>query len=210
PDSLETIGYAYGKTVSDAEHSQVGVERVSSGRRKDLGVCTTKKEIAGVGFSTVTEEAAMSGIGTYVGGAVCIARVPNGKPKVWDYGIVVGRRAHQVVVVPNVLITSVEKANEVMRSEQQPAGNLEEENIEQLGDSDDDLLPSGDLQHDLSSKMNEIGKRARDTEALQPSSEARLLALRRRLGDDPEMIREIDQVIAFRQANLAKAARERW
>ncbi|ETK79548.1 hypothetical protein L915_14607 [Phytophthora nicotianae] len=80
-----------------------------------------------------------------------------------------------------------------MRSEQQPAGNLEEENIEQLGDSDDDLLPSGDPQHDLSSKMNEIGRRARDTEALQPSSEARLLVLRRRLGDDPEMIREIDQ-----------------
>ncbi|ETM36896.1 hypothetical protein L914_16499 [Phytophthora nicotianae] len=90
PDSLETTGYAYGKTVSDAEHSQVGVERVSSGRWKDLGVCTTKKEIAGVGFRTVIEEGAMSGIGTYVGGAVCIARVPKGKPKVWDYGIVVG------------------------------------------------------------------------------------------------------------------------
>ncbi|POM76807.1 Hypothetical protein PHPALM_5916 [Phytophthora palmivora] len=34
---------------------------------------------------SVLEEEALSGIGTYIGSALCVARVPRGKPKVWDY-----------------------------------------------------------------------------------------------------------------------------
>ncbi|KAG3083275.1 hypothetical protein PI125_g19778 [Phytophthora idaei] len=33
---------------------------------------------------------ALSGIGTCVGSCLCLARVPSGEPKLWDYGVVVG------------------------------------------------------------------------------------------------------------------------
>ncbi|ETP42232.1 hypothetical protein F442_10843 [Phytophthora nicotianae P10297] len=239
--SLETIGYAYGKPVSDAEHEgdrRIGASYCYRGRSKER------------------ERYVCGRCGVYHPGS-------EEKTKVWDYDVVVGyswkdRRGTlqftfsdgtseldfredeiqdfaletyglrpcqaartssakvlkklsmtpvdesqdiplfdagderlRVLLYRNVLITSVEEANEVMRSEQQPAGNLEEENIEQLGDSDDDLLPSEGAQHDLSGKMNKTGKHARDTEAPQPSGDARPLTMRRRLGDDPRWSRRL-------------------
>ncbi|EGZ27747.1 hypothetical protein PHYSODRAFT_447255, partial [Phytophthora sojae] len=62
PDVLGTAGFAYGRTTSEPQQ----------------------------GYFDVTEEEAMSGVGTYVGSTLCVARVLQGKPKVWEYGTVVG------------------------------------------------------------------------------------------------------------------------
>ncbi|KAG1705864.1 hypothetical protein DVH05_002428 [Phytophthora capsici] len=89
-DSLDTRGYAYGKTISEEQDGQYDIERVASGRWKDLKPLTTQRKNPEVDPREVTEAEALSGIGTYVGSALCVARVPQGRPKVWAYGMVVG------------------------------------------------------------------------------------------------------------------------
>ncbi|KAE9085417.1 hypothetical protein PF001_g26184 [Phytophthora fragariae] len=90
PGSLDTDGYAYGKICSAAQRGKYDVERFSSGRWAETGEFSSHLSAAQVDPRRVSEDEALSGIGTYVGSALCIARVPRGRPKVWDYGMVVG------------------------------------------------------------------------------------------------------------------------
>ncbi|KAE9037043.1 hypothetical protein PR002_g6776 [Phytophthora rubi] len=82
PDDLETTGYTYDKVSDEASQGTFDVE--------ELGDCTVPKASPEVEKRVVTQEVALSGIGTYVGSALCIARVLPGKPKVCDYGVAVG------------------------------------------------------------------------------------------------------------------------
>ncbi|KAE8970294.1 hypothetical protein PR002_g27162, partial [Phytophthora rubi] len=68
----------------------VPVALVRSGRWKDVDAqdgALTRSEIEARG---VSETEAVSGIGTYVGSCMCVARIPPGVTKRWDYGVVVG------------------------------------------------------------------------------------------------------------------------
>ncbi|ETP18492.1 hypothetical protein F441_07291, partial [Phytophthora nicotianae CJ01A1] len=76
-----------------------------------------------------------------------------------------------------------------------------------LYDSDDDLDPPEPRQDERPVE----GRPKRGREGSPQSSpdgqqESRLFALRQRLGDDAEMVQDIDQLIAFRQANLNKGS----
>ncbi|KAL4150480.1 hypothetical protein PRNP1_009882 [Phytophthora ramorum] len=90
PEALETMVYTYGKATLDARKGTYQLERVPSCRWKKLSACTTQREVTEVELGALSEEETLNGIGTYVGSALCIARVASGKPKVWDYGVVVG------------------------------------------------------------------------------------------------------------------------
>ncbi|KAE8902439.1 hypothetical protein PF005_g23199 [Phytophthora fragariae] len=89
PTVLQTDGYAYGKTnLEGAGVDSVSVTRVASGRWAELPeiMCTClRRDVQG---RTVEAEEAASGIGTYVGSCVCVARLLPGSAKVWSYGVV--------------------------------------------------------------------------------------------------------------------------
>ncbi|KAE8966835.1 hypothetical protein PR002_g28247 [Phytophthora rubi] len=89
PTVLQTDGYAYGKTnLEGAGEDSVSVTRVASGRWAELPeiVCPClRRDVQG---RTVEAEEAASGIGTYVGSYVCVARLHPGSAKVWSYGVV--------------------------------------------------------------------------------------------------------------------------
>ncbi|KAE9051401.1 hypothetical protein PR001_g1480 [Phytophthora rubi] len=328
PNALKTEGFAYCKTTSGEQQGVYAVDRVPSGRWQKAGAVSTRRDVREIEQREVTEEEALSGIGTYVGSAVCIARVPRGKPKVWDYGVVVGytwsnltktgvlqvtfpdetcsivfdkeemqdpaietyalrpcymrgtadimpaemRALHiaahdhfngvgqparrssatvlkkismglvdedQAVPVFNLECTQVEflKIEHILNvifyqvgkrrapqgitvakslfepvAEATPVGGprllnpraTDAERMAQLEDSDDDLAPV-ETQQDAP-LVPERTKRVREEPAAETPAdrgEMRLSALRRRLEDDPDMIHEIDQLIAFRQANLS-------
>ncbi|KAG1712551.1 hypothetical protein DVH05_000293 [Phytophthora capsici] len=85
-----TASFVYGATDAAALGEQVSVDRVTSGRWADLE--PYKADVPGEEFEAreVSEGEAISGIGTYVGSYVCVARTPPMSARVWDYGAVVG------------------------------------------------------------------------------------------------------------------------
>lgn len=93
PGRLEVDGYAYGYAVipddSDSTPS-VDVHRVSSGRWQEMGNACVPRPRPELVVRTVTEAEAISGIGTYVGSCVCIARASSGQGPPWEYGAVSG------------------------------------------------------------------------------------------------------------------------
>ncbi|KUG00903.1 hypothetical protein AM587_10002824 [Phytophthora nicotianae] len=331
PGVLRTEGFAYGRTASEERQGAYDIERVPSGRWEGIGAFSAQRGAPEVKQRGVTEEEALSGIGTYVGSTLCIARVPQGKPKVWNYGVVVSytwnnlgksgvlqvtfadatrdlafgseefqdlaletyalrpcylrgttdvmpaemralhNAAHdhfngvgqsarrstatvlkkismnpvdesQMVPVYNLENTQVEflKIEHILNfvfyreGKRRPPQGLsvpnalfgiappgagtggaspqawsvaDNERLEQLYDSDDDLDPSEPRQDERPVE----GRPKRDREGSPQSSpdgqrESRLFALRQRLGDDAEMVQDIDQLIAFRQANLNKGS----
>ncbi|KAE8975242.1 hypothetical protein PF011_g24559 [Phytophthora fragariae] len=328
PGSLDTDGYAYGKICSAAQRGKYDVERFSSGRWAESREFSSHLSAAQVDPRRVSEDEALSGIGTYVGSALCIARVPRGRPKVWDYGMVVGyswkedeksgilqvtfedktceipygreelqdlaietyalrpcimrsvadvmptemRSIHNMVHDHfngigqsarrnSTIILRKLKMNQVDEAQLVPVFNIENTRVEylpiehilnfvsyfqgkrrapqgasvptalftepvgpptaestplqsgsndtailqQLYDSDDDLVPIDSTQEEAQAPRT---KRDRDVtqEAPADRGQGRLIALRRRLDDDPEMVRDIDQLIALRQADLGKGS----
>ncbi|EGZ23128.1 hypothetical protein PHYSODRAFT_485275 [Phytophthora sojae] len=93
PDTLDTAGYAYGKAISEAQRGKIEVEQ------------------------------ALSGVGTYVGCALCIARVPEGQPKIWDYGVVVGYTWDKATHTGVLQVTFVDGTSEL------PYGKEEQQDL---------------------------------------------------------------------------------
>lgn len=117
------------------------------------------------------------------------------------------RRAPQGVDMPEFLIATLAVVARPVRSGPQTTCPPAQERLEQLYDSDDDLVLCEEEQEEWPLPMRE--KRKQNSPAAQDgqdSSDARLLALRRLLEDDPVMVKDIDQMIAFRQASLAKGS----
>ncbi|KAE9049836.1 hypothetical protein PR001_g2942 [Phytophthora rubi] len=90
PSALATTGYAYGSAVlDDAQATSVPVHRLRSSRLTGLGDLTCQRDHSEVELRAVSEAEALSGVGTYVGATLCVAQVPAGAAKLWDYGTVV-------------------------------------------------------------------------------------------------------------------------
>ncbi|OWZ00047.1 hypothetical protein PHMEG_00028848 [Phytophthora megakarya] len=103
--SLETDGYTYGSAeMPSSSDEPVLVEMVASGRWAFLDGHECTRAAVEVRQRAVTKEEALSGIGTYVGSYVCVAKAEQGSPKRWDYGVVTGytwfpdRRAGELFV----------------------------------------------------------------------------------------------------------------
>ncbi|ETI49069.1 hypothetical protein F443_07003, partial [Phytophthora nicotianae P1569] len=91
PNALATNGYAYGSAVLPAsDQVDVSVTRISSGRWASLDSFECDRSSDEVKQRAVSMEEALSGIGTYVGSCVCVAKVSPRSPKAWEYGIVTG------------------------------------------------------------------------------------------------------------------------
>ncbi|ETO69951.1 hypothetical protein F444_13539 [Phytophthora nicotianae P1976] len=90
PSALQTDGYAYGKVVDGGvdDEGMMQVSRLNNGRWASLPVLATSRPLAEIQGREVTADEAHSGIGTYVGCCVCIARLLPQSPRVWDYGVV--------------------------------------------------------------------------------------------------------------------------
>ncbi|ETL34760.1 hypothetical protein L916_13055 [Phytophthora nicotianae] len=90
PSVLQTDGYAYGKVVDGGvdDEGMMQVSRLNNGRWASLPVLETSRPLAEIQGREVTADEAHSGIGTYVGCCVCIARLLPQSPRVWDYGVV--------------------------------------------------------------------------------------------------------------------------
>ncbi|KAG6959878.1 hypothetical protein JG688_00009888 [Phytophthora aleatoria] len=113
PTSLDTIGYAYGKTTSEAQQRQYDVERVASGRWRDSAPFTTQRKASKVEIGTVSTEEVLRRIGTYVGSALCVTRVHHGRPNIWDYGMVVGYTWKDATETEGLQVTFVEGTSEI-------------------------------------------------------------------------------------------------
>eukprot|EP00644_Phytophthora_capsici_P001380 jgi/Phyca11/65948/gw1.10.438.1 len=70
------------------------------------------------------------------------------------------------------------------------------------------VVPVYNLEETRVSSRQVSAKRSREEDpGLAPTTgDSRLIALRRRLGDDPDMVRDIDQLLALRQADLGKGS----
>jgi hypothetical protein len=68
----------------------VRVRRVASGRWEALPVFSASLTRASLQHRIVSEQEALSGIGTYVGCCVCVARVSDHSARALAYGVVVG------------------------------------------------------------------------------------------------------------------------
>ncbi|KAE8901295.1 hypothetical protein PF005_g2959 [Phytophthora fragariae] len=93
PGLLATEGYCYGRASlphDAAPANSINVDRVSSGRWRDLSDAAFPLPSSDVALRTVSEAEAASGIGTYVGSCVCIARASHNRGPSWDYGAVSG------------------------------------------------------------------------------------------------------------------------
>ncbi|KUF79213.1 hypothetical protein AM587_10001168 [Phytophthora nicotianae] len=91
PNALATNGYAYGSAVLPAsDQVDVSVTRISSGRWASLDAFECDRSSDEVKQRAVSKEEALSGIGTYVGSCVCVAKVSPRSPKAWEYGVVTG------------------------------------------------------------------------------------------------------------------------
>ncbi|KAE9326589.1 hypothetical protein PR003_g16211 [Phytophthora rubi] len=93
PGLLATEGYCYGRASlphDAAPANSINVDRMSSGRWRDLSDATFPLPSSDVALRTVSEAEAASGIGTYVGSCVCIARASHNRVPSWDYGAVSG------------------------------------------------------------------------------------------------------------------------
>ncbi|KAG3172397.1 hypothetical protein C6341_g10261 [Phytophthora cactorum] len=254
PATLDTASYVYVKTPSEVQQGRYNVEHVASGRWSDLGLHDTARSRE---LRVVSEEEAISGIGTYVGSALCVARVSHGQLKVWDYDMVVGytwtnaaqscvlqvtfadstvwRRwaaglgpgnlrtsimhtptelgwplagAHPpssgkweaarptCVAVLNSLFVAVPEGT-IVETSRHGNSSAEVDRLEQLYDSADDL--GEELEESGETPESKRTKRGREETGDPPSAkgESRLLALRKRLEDDPPVVRDIDQFMAL-------------
>ncbi|EGZ04986.1 hypothetical protein PHYSODRAFT_342827 [Phytophthora sojae] len=77
---------------------------------------------------------------------------------------------------------------------------MDVERLERLYESEDDDVGEG-TSLEVDTARSTSAKRAREAAPIV-QGEARLEALRQRLEDDPNMVRDIDQLIALRQANV--------
>jgi len=83
---LDSPGFVYGKAkIRSGRSPNVRVRRVASGRWEALPAFS-----ASLQHRIVSEQEALSGIGTYVGCCVCISRVSDQSARAWAYGVVVG------------------------------------------------------------------------------------------------------------------------
>ncbi|ETI30254.1 hypothetical protein F443_22625, partial [Phytophthora nicotianae P1569] len=91
PNALATNGYAYGSAVlPPSVQVDVSVTRISSGRWASLDAFECDRSSDEVKQRAVSKEEALSGIGTYVGSCVWVAKVSPRSPKAWEYGVVTG------------------------------------------------------------------------------------------------------------------------
>ncbi|KAL3658783.1 hypothetical protein V7S43_016150 [Phytophthora oleae] len=104
------------------------------------------------------------------------------------------RRAPQGVTVPTALLEPIPGPATV---DPVPQGSADEARLQQLYNSDDDVEESKEEQEEPVPTPR-MKRRLEGTQG----GETRLLALRQRLGDDQEMVRGVDELIALRQANL--------
>ncbi|KAI9980576.1 hypothetical protein PInf_009878 [Phytophthora infestans] len=91
PGAFSLIGFTYG--VSEGQPTRGGkikVKLVPSGRWADSQTETVELVYAEIAPRVVTTQEALDGVGTFVGSAICTPRVPPGKARIWDYGLVVG------------------------------------------------------------------------------------------------------------------------
>ncbi|KAG3026096.1 hypothetical protein PC120_g6107 [Phytophthora cactorum] len=116
-NALDTEVYTYRKATSRAESGQFDVGRVPSGRWRGVNAFTTNEVRPMSSFEFLTEAEATSGIGTYVGSALCIARVPQGKSKVWDYGILVGYAWEEMFKTGVLQVTFLKETCEIPYNE---------------------------------------------------------------------------------------------
>ncbi|KAG3190444.1 hypothetical protein PC110_g1442 [Phytophthora cactorum] len=195
PATLDTASYVYVKTPSEVQQGRYNVEHVASGRWSDLGLHDTARSRE---LRVVSEEEAISGIGTYVGSALCVARVSHGQLKVWDYDMVVGytwTNAAQSCVL-QVTFADIPEGT-IVETSRHGNSSAEVDRLEQLYDSADDL--GEELEESGETPESKRTKRGREETGDPPSAkgESRLLALRKRLEDDPPVVRDIDQFMAL-------------
>ncbi|KAI9985749.1 hypothetical protein PInf_024514 [Phytophthora infestans] len=85
------IGFTYGVSEGQATRGgKIKVKVVPSGRWADSQTETVELVHAEITPRVVTTQEALDGVGTFVGSAICTPRVPPGKARIWDYGLVVG------------------------------------------------------------------------------------------------------------------------
>ncbi|KAF1314324.1 hypothetical protein FI667_g16778, partial [Globisporangium splendens] len=92
PDVLATPGYAHGTCSVTARGRVQKMQRLNNGRWSTFEDMELELEASQVISREVTQEEATSGIGTYVGSCVCVARRTAGSTERWDNGVVMGYR----------------------------------------------------------------------------------------------------------------------
>ena len=93
PLGLETLGYAYGAAEAPAEGvPHVAVTMLATGRWEGREEYERQRSWAEFQARKVTEQEALSGIGTYIGASVCVQRPKFAETTKWDYGVVTGYR----------------------------------------------------------------------------------------------------------------------
>lgn len=91
PGAFSLIGFTYGVSEGQATRGgKIKVKLVPSGRWADSQTETVELVHAEIAPRVVTTQEALDGVGTFVGSAICTPRVPPGKARIWDYGLVVG------------------------------------------------------------------------------------------------------------------------
>ncbi|RLN72590.1 hypothetical protein BBJ28_00023079 [Nothophytophthora sp. Chile5] len=104
-------------SVPSGHRGTVEVQRVRSGRWKEMAPHEERKHAKDFDLRAVTEAEALSGIGTYVGGAIGVAQVPPGYAKVWDYGVVVGYNWVEADGTGSLQVTFADRTADVIFSE---------------------------------------------------------------------------------------------
>ncbi|KAF1778042.1 hypothetical protein GQ600_18403 [Phytophthora cactorum] len=158
PATLDTASYVYVKTPSEVQQGRYNVEHVASGRWSDLGLHDTARSRE---LRVVSEEEAISGIGTYVGSALCVARVSHGQLKVWDYDMVVG--------IPGRTQRSLPEGT-IVETSRHGNSSAEVDRLEQLYDSADDL--GEELEESGETPESKRTKRGREETGDPPSAKA--------------------------------------
>ncbi|EGZ12429.1 hypothetical protein PHYSODRAFT_517745, partial [Phytophthora sojae] len=91
PGVFNLVGFSYGKVDGTlARGAKVKVKLVQSGRWSEepsQAVELPQEELA---LRVVSAAEAENGVGTFVGGVICMSRVRPGTARVWDYGLVIG------------------------------------------------------------------------------------------------------------------------
>ncbi|KAE8988585.1 hypothetical protein PF011_g19112 [Phytophthora fragariae] len=88
---LDSPSFVYGNAkVRTGRSLNVGVCCIASGRWEALPAFSASLPRAPLQHRIVSEQEALSGIGTYAGSCVCVPRVGNHSARAWAYGVVVG------------------------------------------------------------------------------------------------------------------------
>ncbi|EGZ20168.1 hypothetical protein PHYSODRAFT_494064 [Phytophthora sojae] len=87
PEVLSTSGFCYGASDSSPDgDATVHVRRLASGRWIDLAEFAAELPVSAVRHREVSEQEALSGVGSYVGSCVCVAHRWDGSAERWTYG----------------------------------------------------------------------------------------------------------------------------